>query len=93
MVTHPAVRGVPINSGFKTSVTLGAALMAFVLVSDAVYAQGCSLPAQPKEQKTVLLKSGDLAPDFTLSSISGEKIFLEQYHGNKNVVFLFIPAA
>jgi len=39
------------------------------------------------------VKSGDLAPDFTLPSISGKKITLSQYRGKKNVVISFVPAA
>ncbi len=39
------------------------------------------------------LKVGDLAPNFTLPAVSGEKIVLNQYRGKKNVVLSFIPAA
>jgi len=39
------------------------------------------------------LKVGDKAPDFTLPSIEGEKVSLRQYHGKKNVVISFVPAA
>lgn len=39
------------------------------------------------------LKVGDRAPHFTLPSISGEKISLNQYWGKKNVVLSFVPAA
>ncbi|OGW40361.1 MAG: alkyl hydroperoxide reductase [Nitrospirae bacterium RBG_13_39_12] len=39
------------------------------------------------------LKIGDKAPDFTLPSLSGEKISLGQYHGKKNVLISFVPAA
>jgi len=39
------------------------------------------------------VKSGELAPDFTLPSISGEKITLSQYRGKNNVVISFVPAA
>jgi len=39
------------------------------------------------------LKVGDRAPDFTLPSISGEKVLLRQYRGKKNVVISFVPAA
>ncbi len=39
------------------------------------------------------VKKGQLAPDFTLPSISGEKITLSQYRGKKNVVLSFVPAA
>ncbi len=39
------------------------------------------------------VKKGDPAPDFTLPSITGEKITLSQYKGRKNVVLSFVPAA
>lgn len=39
------------------------------------------------------LKVGDKAPDFTLPSISGEKVSLKQYIGKKNIVISFVPAA
>jgi peroxiredoxin (alkyl hydroperoxide reductase subunit C) len=39
------------------------------------------------------VKVGDRAPDFTLSSISEEKVSLSQYRGKKNVVLSFVPAA
>ena len=39
------------------------------------------------------VKSGDLAPDFTLPSVSGKKITLSQFRGKKNVVLSFVPAA
>jgi peroxiredoxin (alkyl hydroperoxide reductase subunit C) len=39
------------------------------------------------------VKVGDIAPYFTLPSISGEKITLSQYRGKKNVVISFVPAA
>lgn len=43
--------------------------------------------SQPK------LKVGDPAPDFTLPSLSGEKVTLSQFQGKKNVVLSFVPAA
>lgn len=43
--------------------------------------------SQPK------LKVGDRAPDFTLTSIKGEKVSLHQFLGEKNVVISFVPAA
>jgi peroxiredoxin (alkyl hydroperoxide reductase subunit C) len=39
------------------------------------------------------VKVGNRAPDFTLPSISGEKITLSQFHGKKNVAISFVPAA
>ena len=42
---------------------------------------------------TLKVKIGDRAPDFTLPSVSGEKISLSDYRGKKNVVISFVPAA
>ena len=39
------------------------------------------------------VKVGDRAPDFTLPSISGQKVSLSQFLGKKNVVLSFVPAA
>ena len=39
------------------------------------------------------VKVGDHAPDFTLPSVSGEKVSLGQFRGKKNVVLSFVPAA
>jgi len=39
------------------------------------------------------VKVGDHAPNFTLPSISGEKVSLSQFQGKKNVVLSFVPAA
>jgi peroxiredoxin len=39
------------------------------------------------------VKAGSRSPDFTLPSVSGEKISLSQYRGKKNVVLSFVPAA
>jgi len=42
---------------------------------------------------TLKVKVGDPAPDFTLPSLSGEKVTLSQFKGRKNVVLSFVPAA
>ncbi|HMK76806.1 MAG TPA: peroxiredoxin [Thermodesulfobacteriota bacterium] len=39
------------------------------------------------------VKVGDRAPDFTLPSVSGEKVSLSQFLGKKNAVLSFVPAA
>ena len=39
------------------------------------------------------VKVGDLAPDFTLPAVRGDKVTLSQYRGKKNVVISFVPAA
>jgi peroxiredoxin (alkyl hydroperoxide reductase subunit C) len=51
-------------------------------------------PGQLKPTDSILkVKVGDPAPGFTLPAVSGEKISLSQYRGNKNVVLSFVPAA
>ena len=51
-------------------------------------------PGQLKPVDSALkVKVGDAAPDFTLPSVSGEKISLSHYRGKKNVVISFVPAA
>ena len=47
---------------------------------------------KPVDSKTKL-KIGMKAPDFTLTSLSGEKMSLSHYRGKKNVVISFVPAA
>jgi peroxiredoxin (alkyl hydroperoxide reductase subunit C) len=42
---------------------------------------------------TLKVKVGETAPDFTLPSVSGEKISLRQFRGKKHVVLSFVPAA
>jgi peroxiredoxin len=39
------------------------------------------------------VKIGNLAPDFALPAVSGEKITLSQYRERKNIVLSFVPAA
>jgi peroxiredoxin len=51
-------------------------------------------PGLLKPTDSVLkVKVGDRAPDFSLPSVSGERISLRQYRGKKNVVLSFVPAA
>lgn len=39
------------------------------------------------------VKVGQIAPDFTLKAVSGKKVSLKDYIGQKNVVLSFVPAA
>ncbi len=51
-------------------------------------------PKNLKPTDSVLkVKTGDRAPDFTLSAVSGGEISLSSYIGKKNVVISFVPAA
>jgi peroxiredoxin len=74
----------------------------FVLLFVSSYAFGLSdafkkniyNPGQLKPIDSKLkVKVGEKAPDFTLPSLSGEKISLSQFKGKKNVVISFVPAA
>lgn len=51
-------------------------------------------PGQLKPTDSTLnVKIGEPAPDFSLPSLSREKISLSQFKGKKNVVISFVPAA
>jgi peroxiredoxin len=56
---------------------------------DNIYSTGELKPVD----SVLKVKVGDTAPDFTLPSVSGEKVTLSQYRGKKNVVLSFVPAA
>lgn len=47
---------------------------------------------KPRNSETTL-KVGDKAPDFTLPTVKGGSMSLEQFMGKKNVVLSFVPAA
>jgi peroxiredoxin (alkyl hydroperoxide reductase subunit C) len=59
------------------------------MFKDYIFQPGTLKPIDSKPK----LKVGDRAPDFTLSSISEEKVSLSLYRGKKNVVISFVPAA
>ena len=51
-------------------------------------------PGTLKPTDSILkVRVGNPAPNFTLPSISGEKVTLSQFAGKKNVVISFVPAA
>jgi len=56
---------------------------------DNIYNPGHLKPIDSK----LKVKIGDPAPDFTLPSVTGEKITLSRYKGKKNVMISFVPAA
>jgi peroxiredoxin len=66
--------------------------MAFA-ISDAykgnIYQTGTLKPID----SVLKVKVGVQAPNFSLPSVSGEKVSLSQYRGKKNVVLSFVPAA
>jgi peroxiredoxin (alkyl hydroperoxide reductase subunit C) len=57
--------------------------------NDSIYPLG---RLKPRDSVSTL-KVGDKAPDFSLPSVAGLKIPLNQYFAKKNVVISFIPAA
>jgi peroxiredoxin len=62
-------------------------------LSDA-YKENIYNPGQLKPiDSTLKVKVGDPAPEFTLPSLSGERVSLKQFQGKKNVVISFAPAA
>ena len=56
---------------------------------DNIYNPGQLKPVD----STLKVKVGDLAPDFTLPSVSGDDVTLSQYRSKKHVVISFVPAA
>ncbi|MGA2400686.1 MAG: peroxiredoxin [Syntrophobacteraceae bacterium] len=79
-------------------------LFSTLLIALIVYATAFALSEQfqgkiyqpgllkPIDSETTL-KVGDVAPDFTLPSISGKPVSLSEFTGKKNVVISFVPAA
>jgi len=62
-------------------------------ISDA-YKGNIYQPGKLKPTDSVLkVRIGDQAPDFSLPSVTGEKVSLHQYRDKKNVVLSFVPAA
>jgi peroxiredoxin len=74
-------------------------LILLVLTSNALsrseaYKDNIYDPGQLKPTDSILkVKVGDTAPGFKLPAVSGGKISLSQYRGNKTVVLSFVPAA
>ena len=70
------------------------ALIPMVYAISDVFKQNIYNVGMLKPVDSILkVKVGDRAPDFTLPSISEEKVSLNQYQGKKNVVLSFVPAA
>jgi peroxiredoxin len=82
-----------------------AALIAVVLIAalsvpawaqthSEAYKDNIYVTGELKPVDSVLkVKVGNMAPDFMLFSITGQKVTLSRYRGNKNVVLSFVPAA
>jgi peroxiredoxin (alkyl hydroperoxide reductase subunit C) len=58
-------------------------------LQDSIYNPGILKPVDSSLKVTI----GQLAPDFTLKSIKGERVTLSQFRGKKKVVLSFVPAA
>jgi peroxiredoxin len=82
-------KGIPIIAFMVVLLFVNTALGISEMFKDYIYQPGILKPIDSK----IILKVGDRAPDFTLPSISGEKVSLNQFHGKKNVVISFVPAA
>jgi peroxiredoxin (alkyl hydroperoxide reductase subunit C) len=67
-------------------VSLVALLMLVMGSAFAAFAQGGKPVATPAPLK---LKVGDVAPDFTLPNLKGEKVTLSSFRGKSNVVLAF----
>ncbi len=86
------------NKYFKIQMALLAAGMLFVsshafgrseAFKNNIYNPGTLKPID----SALKAKVGEKVPDFTLPSLSGQKISLSQFRGKKNVVISFVPAA
>ena len=75
--------------GFTAFLPIDPALAVSAAFQGNIYDPGHLKPIDSQ----LKVKIGDMAPDFTLPSVSGEKITLSQYRGKKNVVLSFVPAA
>jgi len=64
-------------------------LAASTAYGEKIYNPGVLAPVDSK----LMVQTDQLAPDFTLPSVSGKPIRLSQYKGKKNVLISFIPAA
>ncbi len=64
------------------------------LADDTGLRDNIYLPGILKPVDSILkVKVGEVAPDFTLPSLSGKPVTLSQFRGKKNVVISFVPAA
>jgi peroxiredoxin len=81
----------------KLSIVLAAVLVYLGSPSSGLSEELKKSIYNPGEQKPIdsvlQVKVGEIAPDFVLPSVSGEKISLHQFLGKKNVVISFVPAA
>ena len=82
------------------SVAIGPVLVAFILAASTLYAASTAFeekvydpgPLLPRDS-TIKVVVGERAPDFELLAVSGERIRLSSFAGQKNVLLSFVPAA
>jgi peroxiredoxin len=78
----------------ESTVLLLVILITPVFAGSAAFKENIYNPGHLKPvDSTLKVKVGDIAPDFTLPSVSGEKVTLSQYRGIKHVMISFVPAA
>ena len=78
----------------EITVLLLVLLITPVFAGSAAFKENIYNPGHLKPvDSTLKVKVGDIAPDFTLPSVSGEKVTLSQYRGKKHVMISFVPAA
>ena len=78
----------------EITVLLLVLLITPVFAGSAAFKENIYNPGHLKPVDSILkVKVGDIAPDFTLPSVSGEKVTLSQYRGKKHVMISFVPAA
>ena len=58
-------------------------------LKEGIYQVGTLKPTDSKLKVSL----GEMAPDFTLMSLSGKTVSLKDYRGKKNVMLSFVPAA
>jgi peroxiredoxin (alkyl hydroperoxide reductase subunit C) len=80
---------IAITAGLITLLNMTNADAASEAFEENIYDPGLLKPID----STLKVKVGDLAPDFTLPSVSGDDVTLSQYRGKKHVVISFVPAA
>lgn len=74
---------------FSILFPVGSAIAESQAYGDKIFDPGKLKPVDSK----LKVKTGQLSPDFTLSSIMGESIRLSSFIGKRNVMLTFIPAA
>jgi peroxiredoxin (alkyl hydroperoxide reductase subunit C) len=83
------MKNIMVAFGLAAFLLVGSTSPGAQTLKDSIYNPGVLKPID----STLKVKKGQTAPDFTLPSISGEKVRLSQYRGKKNVVISFVPAA